>query len=429
MRCLLTIYLLALGYSLAQGTTVSFSAPSIACVDSTVTLANPNTANGWSWQWTIVKGTDTITNNLAAPAISFTAAGTYKIVLQGDSAAYTGFDSTTISIQACRNTWPGDANMDGMVTIEDVFMIGNNWGKTGPARPNASNVWSGQPCPEWNDWFTNINTKHTDTDGNGMINLDDTLTIAANFGESVPKAELLLHNAPLFLNPRNNYVYVGTIARYDIELGILHNQADNVYALSFYLDLDPTIFDTTVANIDVSDSWLGLAGVDVFSFRKLVGSRLYVAIVSTTGQDLNGYGKVAELQLQTLPQLEPGIQQGYYLTVPSGIVGATSNGSSHTYSSQISEIYIVDSLTGISTPSSDILAEVYPNPIKDLLSINTNIEGKWAVAITNFAGQVIYKAEIETQTHIADLSAFAKGMYLLQLKAPGEVLSRKILVE
>lgn len=429
MRCLLTIYLFALGCSIAWGTTVSFSAPNIACADSTVTLNNPNTANGWSWQWTIVKGTDTVTNYLASPNVTFTATGTYKIVLQGDSANYTGYDSSNIIITACRNTWPGDANMDGMVTIEDVFMIGNNWGKTGPARPNASSVWIEQPCTEWNDWFTGINSKHADTDGNGTVNLDDTLAIEANFSETVPKAELLQHNAPLFLNPKNDFVFVGTVARYDIELGILHNQADNVYALSFYLDLDPTIFDTTVANIDVTDSWLGVAGVDVFSFRKLVGSRLYIAIVSTTGNDLNGYGKVAELQLQTLPQLEAGTTQGYYLTIPSGIVGSTSNGSSHTYSSQISEIYIVDSLTSIGTVASNIDMVVYPNPANERLSINTNFNSTWEISITNLAGQVIYQANVATPTHTIGLLAFAKGMYILQAKGAKEVLSRKILVE
>ncbi len=442
MKILDIILVLLLGYnvvfgakplaidSLAQGSAISIGGPLNGCKDSLVLFSNTSTTTaGWAWQWTLVKGSDTVRLSTTSLAYAFYAEGSYKVFLHGDSATYFGDDSIIIDIANCRNVWPGDANMDGLVDVDDVFILGFNWGDTGPVRPNSSVVWIEQPATDWGSWFNGINNKHADTDGNGVINVDDTLAIAENFGYAVNKYGGIMHNAPLFLQPVNSNWYCGDVVSYNIVLGILNNDADNVYALSFYLDLDPIIFDTSVAHIDLSNSWLGNAGTDVFSFRKIIDTRLYIAIVSTTRQNLIGNGRIGGLHLQTMASLPPGLSQDYYLAVPSGIKGKMANGTEHTFSSQISEIYINDTLTGTNNRTEVGSVKLYPNPVGEVLNISFPVEKQWQILLTDMAGNKIMNEMAKFRDYSLNLKNLSSGLYLLYLNNEESAIVKKVMVE
>lgn len=84
----------------------------------------------------------------------------------------------------CDPVWPGDFNNDGIVSKEDILY----WGLTcraapGPTRPNASTKWVGQEAPNWATAIKNINAKHQDGDGNGLINEADLQVLVKNYGK------------------------------------------------------------------------------------------------------------------------------------------------------------------------------------------------------------------------------------------------------
>lgn len=94
------------------------------------------------------------------------------------------------------NVWPGDANNDGIVNINDVssvgLYLGYGAGKSNFRsfkRLNASTNWFPQSCLAWDS----LPVTFADCDGDGEVTINDMLVIPLNFGKT--------HS--LFLIPQN----------------------------------------------------------------------------------------------------------------------------------------------------------------------------------------------------------------------------------
>jgi len=86
------------------------------------------------------------------------------------------------------DVFPGDCNNDGMVNSTDIVYWNYAVGSTGPIRPNATTDCVAQPSPNWSLSFGDIasgnpeiNGKHLDCDGNGIINNQDVDVIVSNY--------------------------------------------------------------------------------------------------------------------------------------------------------------------------------------------------------------------------------------------------------
>ena len=80
------------------------------------------------------------------------------------------------------DVWPGDADNDGDVDIDDVDPITDYWHVTGYVRIGASRAWTAQPCQTWDS--PNENATWADCDGNGEVNQADILPIGLNWGQT-----------------------------------------------------------------------------------------------------------------------------------------------------------------------------------------------------------------------------------------------------
>jgi photosystem II stability/assembly factor-like uncharacterized protein len=70
---------------------------------------------------------------------------------------------------------------------------------------------------------------------------------------------------------------------------------------------------------------------------------------------------------------------------------------------------------------------VYPNPAKDILTIETNNLGQQSVEISSLKGQLIYSTNMEGTTHQIDLSSFQKGFYFISIRSKDFVATEKII--
>lgn len=73
--------------------------------------------------------------------------------------------------------YPGDANNDGIVNEMDVIPLGVYWDFDGPAR-GLSGIWSKQPSQIW----VPSRATYADCDGNGIIDMEDLIVIGSNWG-------------------------------------------------------------------------------------------------------------------------------------------------------------------------------------------------------------------------------------------------------
>lgn len=78
--------------------------------------------------------------------------------------------------------WPGDHNNDGRVDMKDLTFIAPFIGQSGEARTNPQNdFWVGQEAGEWGLSRDNVNLKHGDADGDGVVLAMDTLLMNQNY--------------------------------------------------------------------------------------------------------------------------------------------------------------------------------------------------------------------------------------------------------
>jgi hypothetical protein len=81
--------------------------------------------------------------------------------------------------------WAGDTNKDGIVNIFDLFPIGYNIGTYGKKRESATNQWYPQGASDWGTAsISDIDLKHADTNGDGLISATDTVAIEENYGKT-----------------------------------------------------------------------------------------------------------------------------------------------------------------------------------------------------------------------------------------------------
>ncbi len=74
--------------------------------------------------------------------------------------------------------FPGDANNDSTVNMDDLDTVLDFYGEKGPARPGATMNFIPQLCDPW----SNPLSTHGDCDGNGEINTRDVIVICWNYG-------------------------------------------------------------------------------------------------------------------------------------------------------------------------------------------------------------------------------------------------------
>ena len=85
------------------------------------------------------------------------------------------------------NVWPGDANNDGIVNINDVSVVAlylgygaNKSNFRSFQRKNASTDWFAQSCLGWDS----LAITYADCDGDGEVTINDMLIIPLNFGKT-----------------------------------------------------------------------------------------------------------------------------------------------------------------------------------------------------------------------------------------------------
>jgi len=87
-------------------------------------------------------------------------------------------------------------------------------------------------------------------------------------------------------------------------------------------------------------------------------------------------------------------------------------------------------LVGINDHNQDPGAmKIYPNPVKNTLTIETSASGESTVSVYNVSGQEMLKQQIGSGKTQLDLSSFAKGVYTIKLLNNNKIEVRKIIKE
>ncbi len=243
-------------------------------------------------------------------SVSISTIGTY-IASVVDSCGDIATDSLQVleADDGSTNVWPGDMNFDGVVDYRDLIPFGFYDGMEGLIRTNQGTEWYPHPSSDWellqND---GANVKHIDTDGNGIIDLNDPLAITKNYSK--------VHNEAEPTNPIDDglspfQISLQATAVPDFEDGentlhfdlVLSNAANN--AITFYggyfsINYYNPLGLVSEPQLSLEDSWLGTLNEDLFylSHHDSVNQIMYVSITRLDRANSIGAGKIGSFSVQ-----------------------------------------------------------------------------------------------------------------------------------
>jgi len=338
--------------------------------------------------------------------------------------------------------WPGDANYDGSATNLDLLAIGIGYGSTGPVRPGASLTWVAQPAPDWNDsLITNVNYKHVDCNGDGIINDADTVAIILNYGQTHP---LRLLPTPQSLPAPNLYFDItvdtaGTSQQVEVPLmfGTSALPADSIYGLAFTVNYDTSLVKADSVGIVFDSCWIGTIGTNMITLQHNdpLNGQLHVGMTRIDHNNVSGFGQIARVTVVTVDNVSgrmTSVSLFDTLTFSlSDVVVIDKDETIRNVNLSSGSLIVEDSTTHIQEILSPGKIKIYPNPVKDKLFVQMP-PGYFVteISIANVVGEKMdndFSAR-NNLVQIANLKSFPGGIYFLKIKTDNGTVVKKFSV-
>ena len=338
--------------------------------------------------------------------------------------------------------WPGDTNNDGVVNQADVLPIGLFWGAKGPARPNVSMNWIGQPGPPW----TPVAATYANANGDTIVNQAEVPAIGLNWGKSHTTPPLLAHRemqnvqTPASATIVPEAIPAEQAPNHEFVVQIKVTTVSKLFGLAFDLVYDrPQL----VQGLAVApDSMLG-PDVVFYSNVDTSNGKIAVGISRKAGQSgVSGNGSVVRVKAKVAANATAGAK---ITLVLQNIAANDDRGSALNLNPQSSRLIVrgttsADSKGNISLPASYRLYPNHPNPFHagTLLRYEIPRIGQVVVKVYNSAGQEVRTLENAVrqpgyyQIHWNGLDeqgrAVPSGLYTCRLQAGSFVQSHKMLM-
>jgi hypothetical protein len=92
--------------------------------------------------------------------------------------------------------------------------------------------------------------------------------------------------------------------------------------------------------------------------------------------------------------------------------------------------FTVTNPTGIEEATSQDAVALYPNPASTQLNIKFKTTKNLNYNITTIEGRILHQAEnVKTNQLVIDVTAYAKGMYLININCEGKLITKKFTIE
>lgn len=367
------------------------------------------------------------------PGIYVSTPGQYSVVVQTGSCTYT---SAFTVIDSCNypvgNVWPGDCNYDLIVNMTDALHIGLANNASGPIRPNASNAWYAQPMADWTQMYNNCNYKHGDADGNGNINVNDTLPISLNYSLVHPfrlAPPQIPATAPtLKLVCTVDTVGLQTLVQVDVILGTVPDPVDSIYGISFRVSSEAALIDTNLTVINANNSWIGTTGGTMFTFQKHFQSAGVVDFAEVKNNHVNTYngqGVIATFFIVTTDNLS-GIE---VCNFDLSDVTAVTEGQTYIAMNTENDSVVIDPSVpaGVIETEQPVSFSMYPNPANENVSVQTTGDVE-TIEICDVTGRVVMSAVPSSNNTLINTAALAEGIYMVRVKSGATIITEKLTI-
>lgn len=391
-------------------------------------------------------GDGTSSTILNSNAHTYTASGTYQVCLTV-SEILTNCQSTIchdITIDGmgdyldstCYYTdciFPGDVNYDQIVNAYDVLPIALYNNSVGTARPNASSSFLGQAAANWqNTTPANINLKHIDADGNGVINLADLAVVQQNFTFEHDGVEQKAEGTPLWIQ-FDPIVYPSSptapfVISAGIMLGSSNTPANDLLGIAFLLDYDSSLVVPGSVNIVYHNaSIIGLNNTAAtLAIDNTVGT-IAMANARTDQSFVTGYSRLATAYF-TITDIVIGRQSQVKFNLNPHAIQAID-----TLGYPIAMEGVSNSTTFNTTNTESIISyrsiNIYPNPVEDMMTLELgDTYAEYLEIYDNFGTKLQEKSINQRGTLQVSVAGLPAGFYIIKIQTEQNTAVKRIFI-
>lgn len=342
------------------------------------------------------------------------------LVLDGNDLSGIGF-LDFVPFDSCEypgTVWPGDANDDGEANIADLLNIGVAFGTQGATRPNATQFWAAQTGVPWGLTFADgTDYVHADCNGSGIVDLNDTLAILANFGQTHPKTSNfpVNGNAGLCLNYPETAM-PGDTFTIDVYFGQGFIPPVDAYGFAISLSYDRTIIDSARISTELNSSFIGSQGSGVIDLE-VSEEKFHWAIsrINHTDTMFNGrLGGVEMIMIDDLARVIP-----INITVDEAILVDSSG----------ARIAVNLENCGGDPPPARFGLSAFPNPGAEMITIEWEELEPESIELFDLSGQLKETWESPVNRQVEwDTRSYPPGIYLVRVRVPNGIITRKITI-
>jgi hypothetical protein len=333
---------------------------------------------------------------------------------------------------AAPNVWPGDANYDLTATNLDILYIGIAFGDTGATRPGASNNWVAQPMADWPIYFYNgVNKKNADCDGNGIVEIADTVAVSLNYGLTHParfadeENNFSAVDPSLSLNAIPDSVPASAHVHVDINFGTNAVPVDSIYGIAFSVYYDVAVVDTDSINVDFAGSWLGTIGTDMIGFYKSIptAGRLDFALTRTNMINfLGGIGHLASFDIVIVDNISTITDSPLRLADVTALTFSEYPRQVNTFDDTL----FIRPFTGSQEINFEKNFSIYPNPASEAIFVSSHHFEMNAVELFDVAGRRIFSSPATGFRVVLDVSGIADGVYMLRCSTAKGIYNHRV---
>lgn len=321
------------------------------------------------------------------------------------------------------NVWPGDCDYDLNANNVDLITLGLAYGAMGTTRSSASNNWTAQPSADWSQWFQlGANYKHSDCNGDGVVDMNDTLAIYQNYGNTHPFRLIPEYTAPysnalpdFYLVASPDTAYPAQQVNVDIMLGTNAMPIDSLYAIAFRIYYDSAFIDKTTMSTSFTGSWLGTIGTDMISLTKNFYDQGEIDLALTKINHTNvlgGNGKIGTISFTTTSNSSLSGDINFY---PSDIIAVTATKRVVSLNALDGTVVFNPPFVGVNNNSFEDGISVYPNPAKNEITVNSSLKGISTIELYNSLGQKMIYSVSEKKVNKIDVSKLPRGVYQVKI--------------
>ncbi|MBI3517853.1 MAG: hypothetical protein HY062_00665, partial [Bacteroidetes bacterium] len=235
-----------------------------------------------------------------------------------------------------------------------------------------SNTWQSYFSNNWSGTITNgKNVNHSDCNGDGTINDDDTLAIYTNYGltHAFKQNTQNLSVPELSVVPDQIAVVKGSWGSSSVYLGDATTPVNSINGVAFTATFDNTLIEPNSIWIEYPASFIN-AGNQNLHFRKLdfANANLYTATTHTISNNVSGNGLIGILHYKIKSGLIAdsiltiGLSQGYKSESSGQIIPLTVGSAT---------VMAIGSSVGLVETSGIGFISISPNPTNGLLTVSS----------------------------------------------------------